>query len=161
MKSIILLRHAKATKSMFNIDDIDRPLVEKGISDAAVMALWLKKNKHLPDIIISSSAVRAYSTALVIARILEYPMNKIKINKSLYECGVDGYQDVISSIKDEHKTVLLCAHNPDITDFAMDYCSQFNHDMPTAAVAGINFKVAHWEELSNTKGSFGFYEYPR
>ena|ERR1035437_7797009 len=107
MKTIILVRHSRATKVMLRIEDIDRPLVEDGIEDAYKMGSWMKKNKHIPDLFITSPAVRAYGTAMVFARTLDYPLNKIKINKKLYECGEEGFLEIISSIKDEYDSVIL------------------------------------------------------
>src|ERR1017187_235622 len=137
MKSLILVRHAKASKSMFNIEDIDRPLVEIGIQDAYKMGHLLKNHQQIPDLIITSPAVRAYGTGMIMARILDYPLHKIKLNKNLYECGISGYMDVLSDIKKEHDTVMIVAHNPDITNFAMKICEKFNVDMPTCGIAGI------------------------
>jgi phosphohistidine phosphatase len=161
MKTIILVRHAKATKSMMAIDDIDRPLVEEGIRDAYFMGLWLKNNKHIPDLIITSPAVRAYGTGMVMARMLEYPLNKIKINHDLYEKGHEGYCDTISSIKKEQKTVMLFGHNPDISGFAMWLCEKFNINMPTAGIVGIDLKIDDWEEINDARGSLKFFEFPK
>ncbi len=161
MKTLILVRHAKATKAMHNFDDIDRPLVEKGILDAYKLAYWLKAQKCNPDQVICSPAVRAYSTGLIMARVLEYPFNKIKVNTNLYERGEEGYLEVISNVKDEYKCLMVFAHNPDISEFAMNKCSQIIDELPTTGVVGIDFKISHWEEINDTKGTLRFFEFPK
>jgi phosphohistidine phosphatase len=161
MKTLILVRHAKATKSMFNIEDIDRPLIEKGIQDTYSMSHWLKMHKYIPDLIITSPAVRAYGTGMIMARILDYPVNNIKITYSLYEQGEEGYVDVLLSIKNEYKTVMLFAHNPDITNFVMSHCERFNEDIPTTGVIGLDLKIKAWEEIQDCKGTLKFFEFPK
>jgi len=145
---------------MLKIEDIDRPLVEDGIEDAYKMSSWMKKNKHLPDLFITSPAVRAYGTAMVFARTLDYQLNKIKINKKLYECGVDGFLDVISSIKDEYDTVILFGHNPDITQAAYNFARDFVDDLPTTGIVAIDFNVLSWEEITTSKGTIKFVKRP-
>ena|ERR1035438_9765016 len=160
MKTIILVRHARAVKNMLKVDDIDRPLVEDGILDAYKMSIWLKKDKHIPDLFITSPAVRAYSTSMIFARTLEYPLNKIKINKKLYECGVDGFLEVIHELKDEHQTIILFGHNPDISYTAFKLAAGFDEGMPTTGIVGIDFKVNTWEEIGNSKGEMKFFKHP-
>jgi len=160
MKTIILVRHSRATKMMLKIEDIDRPLVEDGVEDANKMGSWLKKNKHIPDLFITSPAVRAYSTAMIFARTLDYQLNKIKINKKLYESGVDGFLDVISSVKDEFDSVILFGHNPDITFTANLLSNGFGGDLPTSGIVAIEFKVNKWEEVNDSNGTLKFFKHP-
>ena len=145
---------------MLRIEDIDRPLVEDGIEDAYKMGSWMKKNKHIPDLFITSPAVRAYGTAMVFARTLDYPLNKIKINKKLYECGEEGFLEIISSIKDEYDSVILFGHNPDISYTATKLIEDFADDLPTTGIVSIDFKVKSWEEIESTKGELKFFKHP-
>jgi phosphohistidine phosphatase len=135
-------------------------LVEEGIDDAHKIGAWMKKNKHLPDLFITSPAIRAYGTAMAFARTWDYPLNKIKINKKLYECGVDGFMEVISSIKDEYDSVILFGHNPDITYTAFKLAKDFNDDLPTTGIVAIDFKVKSWEEITASKGELKFFKHP-
>lgn len=145
---------------MLRIEDIDRPLVEEGIEDAHKMGSWMKKNRHIPDLFITSPAVRAYGTAMVFARTLDYPLNKIKINKKLYECGEQGFLDVINSIKDEYHTVILFGHNPDITYAAVTLAPDLENGFSTAGIACIDFKVNSWEDIAGSKGEIKFVKHP-
>src|ERR1051325_9362536 len=96
MKTVTLVRHAKSTKSMLNIRDIDRPLNERGYEDAYNVGQRLAAKKFKADMLISSPAIRAFSTALVIADKLSYHENRIVLNKSLYETSADDYFEVMS-----------------------------------------------------------------
>ena len=63
---------------------ISEPLNEIGIKDAEIMGKHIKIKKYIPDIIISSPAIRALSTAKIIAKIINYPFSKILINRNIY-----------------------------------------------------------------------------
>ncbi|MBK8627403.1 MAG: hypothetical protein IPN86_18100 [Saprospiraceae bacterium] len=52
IKKIIIVRHAKSSWTDFSISDFDRPLDERGLTDAPVMAELLKDNGHFPQKII-------------------------------------------------------------------------------------------------------------
>ncbi len=161
MKTILLVRHAKALKCTQNIGDMNRPLVESGILDALTMGKWLKKNVGTIDLMVSSPASRAYATALAIAQQADYPLNKIKLNKNLYECGEEAYVDLISSFKEEQKTVAMVGHNPDISFAANYFIKDFHEEMPTTGVIGIEFEVKRWEDIKRYSGRLKFFETPQ
>ena len=71
MKNVILVRHAKADKTMHTINDADRPLTERGITDAELVSSMIAGEKITLGKLVSSPAIRAYSTALIFARKLE------------------------------------------------------------------------------------------
>ncbi len=145
---------------MFDIQDVDRTLEERGVEDACLMGKWLRKHKYFPDVIITSHAVRANGTGSIIAWMLGYPNDDILINKSLYEHGVAGYRDVLSSLDKDLKMVMLVGHNPDISSFGASLCNEFQMDFPTAAIAGIELKIKDWKQARDTQGKLKFFEYP-
>ena len=71
MKQITLVRHAKSSWHR-GLRDIDRPLNARGERDAPLMAMHLRKQGFSPDILISSPATRAATTAEEIARGIGY-----------------------------------------------------------------------------------------
>jgi phosphohistidine phosphatase len=161
MKTLILVRHAKASKGMRNVNDIDRPLLESGIKETYLMGHFLKKNNYKADLIISSPAVRAYSRGFILARISEYPSKKIKINENLYQKGEKGYYDVLSELKNKHKTVMLAGHNPDFENVVKRLCNQFDNEVPPGSVIVIQLKINDWDEIKNVKGEVRFFKFPK
>ena len=115
MKKIFLIRHAKSDWNNPEIKDIERPLNDRGYSNANQMS---KGFKTIPDLIVSSPAIRAISTALIFAGNLNYDPNKIQIRKELYETSVKDYLSVIHQLDDQYNTMMLFAHNPTISNFA-------------------------------------------
>jgi phosphohistidine phosphatase len=90
MKTIYILRHAKSSWDFSHLNDVERPLIEKGINRTNLIARYLNKNNITPDLIISSAAVRALETARIVANAVKYPINKIHISKSLYSADEDN-----------------------------------------------------------------------
>ena len=161
MKTLYLIRHAKSDWSIDHLLDIDRPLNERGYGDANKMSLILKEKKIIPDLIISSPAVRAISTALIFCRALNYDPKAIVINKHLYDTSVKEYIQVISKIDNTHKIVLIFGHNPTITNTANTLTSVLAVEMPTCAVAGIHSNVLNWESFSKNINSLTLFDIPK
>ena len=82
MKQLLVIRHAKSSWNDAVIDDFDRPLNERGNSDAPRMAKLLSEKGIHVDAIISSTANRAFSTAIYFAK--ELGLKKINIKSWYY-----------------------------------------------------------------------------
>ena len=63
MKTVLILRHAKSSWSNPSLADIDRPLNKRGKNDAPRMGTLIKEQDIVPDLILSSPALRARKTA--------------------------------------------------------------------------------------------------
>jgi phosphohistidine phosphatase len=157
MKKIYLIRHAKSGWDNTELKDIERPLNERGYASANEMSQQLKLT---PDLIITSPAIRAISTALIFARNLDYDFNSIVIKKELYETTVKEYLSVLHSIDNQFKTMLLFAHNPTISHFAESLTKSIPKEMPTCAIAGISFDAKNWKDLKNKTGELFLFDYP-
>ena len=158
MKTIYLIRHAKSDWDNPLLQDIERPLNERGYDDANVMGAGLKT----PGLIISSPAVRALSTALIFARRLTYDANNISIRQELYDTSVKDYVSVIRQIPDTIETAFLFAHNPIISDTAESLSKEgIPSEMPTCAIAGISFPVSSWNGIKQQSGELILFDYPK
>ncbi len=156
MKKLFLIRHAKSDWTNPELKDIERYLNERGYSNANMMAA---KFNYVPDLIISSPAIRAISTALIFARNLNYSTNTISIKQELYESSIEDYLSVINSIDNNFSTVLLFAHNPTISDVAQHLTQSLPMDMPTCAIAGISFDTDDWRKVK--MGELFLFDYPK
>lgn len=158
MKTLFLIRHAKSDWENALLSDIERPLNTRGYAAANLMSLRFKTT---PDLIITSPAVRAASTALIFARNLGYDPNSISIKKELYDSSVKDYLSVIKQIDHRFSNVLLFAHNPLISDTADQLCQSLPMEMPTCAVAGIQFSTESWSSIKPRSGELILFDYPR
>lgn len=156
MKTLFLVRHAKSDWVNRELKDIERHLNERGYSDANKMS---SQFKHTPDLIITSPAIRAISTALIFARNLNYNANTICIKQELYESSVKDYLSVIHTIDNKYNTVLLFAHNPTISDVAQQLTRALPMELPTCAIAGIKFDVTDWKKAKT--GDLFLFDFPK
>ena len=161
MKKLTLIRHAKSSWKYLNLDDLDRPLNKRGRRDAPIMGKRLAKNKALPDLIISSPAKRAWKTAKVVAREVGFEKERIEKNKAVYEAGVSELIQIIQKINDKYNHVMIFGHNPGFNALG-HYLTNYEVDnIPTCGVFVMEFNVNSWQEISQGKGKFISFDYPK
>ena len=163
MKTLYLMRHAKSSWSFDELTDQERPLNDRGRDDAPRIGQALAKRNLDINLIVSSPAVRALSTAVLVARELKYPHDKIVVNPGIYQADLDTLLAIIRDLPDTAESVLLTGHNPTFTDVANYLLPNdgLTSEMPTAAVLCLHFKTDHWAEAGPANAEFYFYDYPR
>jgi phosphohistidine phosphatase len=161
MKTLYLIRHAKSSWDDPQLSDHDRPLNKRGERDAPLMAKILKKKKIKPDLILSSSAVRALEYAKVISSHLDYKKKDIVSTKDLYLSDEDEMLKILKNVKDSNDIVFLFGHNPDITSFANSLCSANLDNIPTSGICEIEFDTDNWNDIDYGKGKFKSFDYPK
>ncbi|MBI1937777.1 MAG: phosphohistidine phosphatase SixA [Ignavibacteriales bacterium] len=161
MKKLYLVRHAKSSWDNPDFSDFDRPLNKRGKHDAPFMGKLLKKENVKPDLIYSSPAVRAITTAQIFADELDYPKKKIVESISIYESGIKELEEIVQKISEEHKSVLIFGHNPALTSFANHLGNKFIDNVPTCAVVGIEFDVKNWKQVEHGTGKTFMFDFPK
>ncbi len=112
MKTLLLMRHGKSLFKDSDVPDFERPLSKRGEKDTARMGKQLKDKDLTPDLILSSTAVRAARTAEAVAEKSGYKGEIIYIN-DLYLGEPETYLAAINSVDDEKgDTMLVIGHNP-------------------------------------------------
>jgi phosphohistidine phosphatase len=159
MKTLYLVRHAKSGWDIEGIDDIDRPLNQRGYSDARKMSALMKKQGIIPDLVIASPAVRTTSTALIFCRALGYDPSKLVLNENLYHTNYREYLKVIRNIDEKYDTVFLYGHNPLISDCAKALIPSIAEEMSTCSIAGI--ENAGWNDFKPGSGKLVFFDFPK
>lgn len=162
MKTLYLMRHAKSSWSFDELRDQERPLNDRGREDAPRMGQALVKRDIHPDLLVSSPAVRALSTAVLVARELSYDHDRIQIEPAIYQADLDTLLGVVRALPDTADSVLLTGHNPTLTD-VVNYLSPspLHDEMPTAAIMCLRFAAGTWAEVKRTNAEFYFYDHPR
>jgi phosphohistidine phosphatase len=148
MKTVFLVRHAKSSRDDISMPDKDRPLADRGRRDAPEMGKRLARRGVKPDLIVSSPALRARSTAALIAEKLDYKRRDVVIEERLYGGGADDLLEVIHGLDDKVNSVMLFGHNPELTEFAHRISSQITH-LPTCAVVEFRFAAKLWPNVGN------------
>ena len=160
MKTLYLVRHAKSDWDNKNLSDIDRPLNTKGYADAHKMSLALKEKNIFPDLIITSPAIRAISTALIFAGNLKFDPSEFVIDRNLYETNVKHYINTIAKTDNHHKDIMLFGHNPIITDCANSLTASFTEKMATCSIVGIRANTVNWALIGEKLNELIYYAYP-
>lgn len=162
MKQVILVRHAKSDWGNENLKDIDRFLSERGYNDAYFSAGWFNKNQAAPALIISSTATRALSTALIFARALDFNMDNFKLEKEIYEGSVERIISIIKEQDNANNCIMLFGHNPGFTNI----CNRLSDDLyfdniPTCGMVSYTFDTDDWADFDDKKGKINFYKFPK
>jgi phosphohistidine phosphatase len=145
VKRLLILRHAKSSWADSSIDDWQRPLNDRGRRDAPRAGEWLRARGLIPDIIISSDAVRARSTAEAVATASGYSQ-EIVSEPALYHATPEDVIDVLNGVDDEARAVLIVGHNPGLEDLVSRLAGE-SHGMPTAAVFVFDVPITRWRDL--------------
>lgn len=149
MKTLLLLRHAKSSWANDRLSDYERPLNDRGRHDAPRMGELLRKQGLLPDLIVSSSAKRAATTAELVAISTSYD-GDIRYTERLYLAEPETYIALARQVPDDCGIVLMVGHNPGIEELLERLTGQAER-MPTAALACIELPIAGWSDLKTEK----------
>lgn len=141
MKKVIFVRHAKSSWNDFRLTDFDRPLDKRGLHDAPKMAKLLKSEGIRPDIIYTSDANRARSTAKFFAS--EFDMNIIE-KHNLYHGSPEDYMDVIRDENQQSQVIALFGHNPGMAYLANMISPGCTDNIPTCGIIITEFRLDSW-----------------
>lgn len=159
MKTLYIVRHAKSSWKYESVNDIDRPLKERGINDARLMSKFLSEKISRPDVFISSVANRALHTGVIFCRNFNYPFSNLKIKKELYSFS-DGYLvKTVKALDDSFDSAIIFSHDHGINTFVNKYGSKPIAHVPTCGVIGIRFDEKHWKNVK--KGTTILIEFPK
>lgn len=161
MKTLYLLRHAKSSWQNPDLDDFDRPLLEKGLKRSKLIIDYLHENETKVDLIVSSPAVRALATAEIFARALNYPVDNIRKERKLYFGDSDSFYEQFFDVPKHVNSMMLVGHNPAISTFANQFLEKKIDFLPTSGVVSISFNTDQWEKAGVAKRKVNFVIYPR
>lgn len=147
MKTLILVRHAKSSWKDRSLADRDRPLNKRGKRDAPEMGRRLAARGGAPDLVVSSPAVRALTTARVIAEALGYPVSEIVEDERAYMASAEGLLDVIHGLDDGFDRVFLFGHNPGFTELVNHLSEEEIENVPTCGVVEFRVAAERWADL--------------
>lgn len=164
MKTLTLVRHAKSDWHCPGVDDHDRPLSKRGLAAAPQMGSYLEKHGSKPDILLSSTALRARTTAELMAGKLNIEREKIRLVQGLYLASIPDYEGVIRSIDDAagNEHVMIFSHNPGTHELACHLTGGNEiESFITCAVAIIGLDIDHWGEIGPGCGRLEHFVTPR
>jgi phosphohistidine phosphatase len=158
MPRLLIVRHAKAVAH--DREDFERPLAERGRTDAQRMGLWIARRGLAPDAIIHSGAARTKETAAILAA--QWPAGtEIAEDRGLYEASPQGVFDLIRGLSDASASAAIVGHNPAIAKVATLLAGSGSREertrmaakFPPGAVAVIEFAGRRWRQVAPDAGA--------
>ena len=150
MKTLVLVRHAKSAWDEPGLDDHERPLAKRGLRDAPEMGHRLAERGLEPDVILSSTAVRARMTAELIADALGFRADRVTTDERLYAASPEEILGVVRQLNPAVDIAMLVAHDPGMSDLAHRLSGEIDH-MPTCGVAEFRFAAWSWSEIAESE----------
>lgn len=153
-KTLYIARHAKSSWDDASLSDFERPLNKRGKKDAPFMAKLLKEKGIKPDLILSSPAKRAKTTA---KHYHEELGSKLKFDERIYEASLMSLIYLAQETFEHVDSLMIVGHNPGLTMLNDRLSDKSIYNIPTCAVVAIEFE----DEIVAHKGIQLFYEYPK
>ena len=161
MKTLTIVRHAKSSWKDRTLSDRERPLNKRGERDAPIMGQRINDAGIRPSLIISSPALRAWTTARVVAQQISYPLEFLQRESGLYLASVNGILDVIVAQDNGFNSLMLFGHNPGFTDFANFLQPGITNNLPTAGVVSVNIDRDDWNLYEQPQTDLVLHDYPK
>ena len=127
-RTLFLVRHAKSSWLNPQLADFERPLNDRGLSNAPFMGEFMRKQKLIPGVIVSSPAARARHTAELFKEGGHFDA-EIIFEPKIYEASTNTLRELVSNFSDAFKSVMLVGHNPGMEGFVR-FVSGRSESMP-------------------------------
>ena len=161
MKNLYLTRHAKSSWGNPGLADIDRPLNGRGKKAAPLMGKLIVDKGEKPELLISSPANRAFSTAKVFASAMGLHETDVLIKDTIYGAGVHQLLNLVQDVDDLYNSIMLFGHNPTFTSFGNMVSGENIMNIVTCGVVRIDFEFSSWKNIDFNSGRMIYYEYPK
>ncbi|GAA4243698.1 SixA phosphatase family protein [Dactylosporangium darangshiense] len=145
VRTLILLRHAKAANPDDYDTDIERPLAPRGHRDATAAGDWLRSEGLTPDAVLCSTAVRTRETLADLRLADTVP---VIYEHRIYVGSAEDTLDLVQHVDAATETLLLIGHNPTISDLSDTLAPRALPDgvLPTSGIAVHRFKGT-WHDV--------------
>jgi phosphohistidine phosphatase len=161
MRRLALLRHAKSSWDNTGLSDFERPLNKRGLSDAPRMGKLMSEKGVKPGAIVSSSAVRARTTAELAGKELGIRPDEIRLTDALYLASASEMLSALDELAANDQNAILVGHNPGISSLANRIADARIDHLPTAACFYIEAEINSWQELAGGTGHLVFFARPK
>jgi phosphohistidine phosphatase len=161
MKTLYILRHAKSSWDFPGVKDHDRPLNERGLNNAPMMAERFKQRGEQLDMIIHSSARRAKDTAMLFAAGIGFPTENMVENKAIYDSSINTLLQIVQKADKKWQSIMLVGHNPEFTALVNLFAETPILNLVTCGLVRIELDIKNWSELSPAKAKVLYYDFPK
>jgi phosphohistidine phosphatase len=165
VRRLHLLRHAKSSWDDPTLDDHDRPLTPRGRKAAKRIARWMREHDVRPQLVVSSSALRAQETLAGVRRGLGEP--GVSIEDALYAASAEALLERVRVLPDEVDEAMLVGHNPGLADLLLllaapgELRDRAKAKVPTGALATLEAEIGSWSRLGPGEARLVSFVVPR
>jgi len=160
MKTLLLFRHAKSDWGAEHETDHERPLAPRGKDAARRMGVLLERLGSVPELALTSSAVRARRTVELAAKAGRWK-TEVVVSSELYGASPGEVLDVIRRCADEVSSLLLAGHEPTWSALVAALVGGATLKFPTAAVACIRIPSDSWRAVEFGSGELAWFVPPK
>ncbi|MGE4288729.1 MAG: histidine phosphatase family protein [Salinivirgaceae bacterium] len=161
MKTLMLMRHAKSSWKEPLPEDRDRPLLNKGIKRTKRTAAFINEKELIPELVLSSPAVRAWQTAELLIEELRTNL-KTKQVDAMYPGSSAALLKTIWQVNNKYSRLMLIGHNPGLSDLACYLLgNQEASWIPTSGLVVISFVENNWQDTKPGDGVMLHYIQPK
>ena len=158
MKFVYFIRHAKAKKEASS--DFLRKLNKRGRENASSLGKFLNELSIMPQAFYTSSAVRALSTANIIAEKINFK-GEFKSFDELYDFEGKNLLKFVKNLDDKFETIFIVGHNYAITNICEILSDSAIGSIPTCGIFGIGFDIEKFCDIEEKIGKVLLYDYPK
>lgn len=145
MRTLLILRHAKSSWDDPDLDDYDRPLNKRGRKEAK--AVGKRMRSRLPELVMTSTAVRARETVALWQRASRY-QGPIEERREFYLAGPERYLEALAGLAARGVTTMVVGHNPGLEELVHRLTGRLEA-LPTAALAELELALDSWDHLAH------------
>jgi len=161
MRTLTIIRHAKSSWKDVELADFERPLNKRGKRDAPLAGQRLREQRIIPNLIITSPAKRALTTAKAIAKEIGYSIKDLVADRRVYMADVDDLLQMLRAVDNSYKHVAIVGHNPDLTDLANEITGEAIDNVPTCGVVHAKLELKSWQDLDAGTAELILFDYPK
>ena len=161
MKILTIVRHAKSSWKDTSLSDKKRPLNRRGERDAPEMGRRIHEHGIRPSLIVSSPAVRAWTTAKAVADAINYPREFLHKEDALYLASLNEILDVVIAQENGFNNLMMFGHNPGFTDFANFLVPGLTNNLPTAGVVSVKIDQDDWNLYEQPRTRLLVHDWPK
>ena len=150
MKNLTIVRHAESALQDVQYLDKNRPLTKNGRNDALLISQRIRDARIKPSKILSSSATRAWETALIIAKTIKYSENLLTKDDRLYLADIHNLVCIIEEQNEDVNNLMIIGHNPGLIELINLLSIKKNANLSTSGAVSLNINTDDWSLITLT-----------
>jgi phosphohistidine phosphatase len=159
MKTLFLLRHAKSSWKDESLPDFERPLNRRGKRAATIIGEYLRSRDVVPDLVLSSPAVRARETIKLVKKATQWT-TEVRYDQRIYEASAERLAEIVSQIENDRKVAMMVGHNPGMEELLLLLTGD-TEQLRTGSVAKITIKGSKWANATEKSARLEWLVSPR